>query len=294
MDLFLSEFVQQHRLPTSFSKTAEDFYIPLSEKIYAELGEKPYVLGINGAQGTGKSTLADFIGQYLSSCHNLNVVSLSIDDIYLTQAERQQLQKEVHPLLITRGVPGTHDVELGCNLIHSLKQLRKDETLAIPRFDKSIDDRMKPDCWDSCSGPVDLIILEGWCVGSTPEDRENLEAPINQLESNEDSECIWREYANRQLEEHYPKLFDMIDSLILLKAPSFESVHGWRLEQEQKLAANLGGKGSHLMDEAQVARFITHYERITRHNLKSLPEVSFAVLELGDDHQVKSLRYQST
>lgn len=292
MDSFLSEFISQHRLPASFAQTANDYYVPVSEKIYAELGDEPYVLGINGAQGTGKSTLADFIGQYLHRRHNLNVASVSIDDIYLTREERRQLQEEVHPLLITRGVPGTHDVALGCNLVRSLKQLSEGQTLTIPRFDKSIDDRMEPDCWDSCTGPVDLIILEGWCVGSMPDEADSLVSPINQLEADEDSDGVWREYVNRQLQENYPELFDMIDSLILLKAPSFEAVHGWRLEQEQKLAANLGGKGAHLMDEAQVARFITHYERITRNNLEKLPDLAHAVLELGDDHQVKSIRYQ--
>lgn len=295
MERFLSHFLQQHRLPGSFSQTATEFYIPLATWLRDKLGSKPFVLGINGTQGSGKSTLADFIKQYLENFHSLNVASLSIDDIYLTRAEREQLAEQVHPLLKTRGAPGTHDIAMGAAVIESLKKLGKGEKLPIPRFDKSSDDRFQDRFWDSCTGPVDLIIFEGWCVGSIAASPDTLIEPQNKLESEEDPDGRWRTYANQQLFQNYPKLFDMIDALVLLKAPSFECVYEWRLEQERKLADSLaavtGNDVSGIMSDEEIARFIQHYERITRNNIEQLPEHADVVLELSEDRQITAAIY---
>lgn len=285
----LDRFLREHRLPDSFGATATEHYVPIAqwlEERIAQSGASTCVLGINGAQGTGKSTLSRFLHEYLESEHGRRVAELSIDDIYLTRADRQRLSEAVHPLLATRGVPGTHDVELGLAVIDGLVSLRRGEELALPRFDKAIDDRVPGDTWPVVEGPVDLVIFEGWCVGSEAGAAAELAEPINALEETEDADGTWRRYVNAQLYSTYPALFDRIDALVFLAAPDFDAVYRWRLEQEQKLALAANARGTQIMDEAGVARFIQHYERITRRNLERLPFRADVVLTLARDHTV--------
>ena len=94
------------------------WFSPLLEK-YQTARDKPLIIGINGSQGSGKSTLADYLCTMLNERYQLRCVSLSLDDFYLTKLERQQLASQVHPLLETRGVPGTHDIPLALETIAS-------------------------------------------------------------------------------------------------------------------------------------------------------------------------------
>ncbi len=290
-------FLDRHRLPESFARTATEFYEPLGLWVEHRLldrdGREPFVLGINGAQGTGKSTLADYIREYLAVAHDRSTVILSIDDLYLTLAERQALAKDVHPLLVTRGVPGTHDVELGLSIIGSLKSLEQGQSMLVPRFDKSIDDRFAESGWTQVSDPLDLIILEGWCVGSKSVVDDELLQPINDLETDEDPSGTWRSYVNQQLTEIYPPLFEMLDALVFMSAPDFDCVLRWRTEQEGKLAAGTSGRKTAVMTDSQIERFIQHYERITRQNLASLTTRADVRLELGQSHQVLSAHYKA-
>ena len=162
------QFLTRNKLPESYLLSAEKWFSPLLEE-YQTAGEKPLIIGINGSQGSGKSTLADYLCTMLSERYALRCVSLSLDDFYLTKLERKQLATKVHPLLETRGVPGTHDIPLALETIASLVD-GSGETL-IPRFDKSRDDRMPLEQCDSISGPVDIIVFEGWCVGARGPDR---------------------------------------------------------------------------------------------------------------------------
>jgi D-glycerate 3-kinase len=290
-------FRDKHQLPESFARTETEFYEPLGRWVEQRLSERqgsePLVLGINGAQGTGKSTLADFIREFLAGVHDRRTVVLSIDDLYLTRAERQALAKDVHPLLATRGVPGTHDVELGLSVIRSLKKLEDGQSQLVPRFDKSSDDRFAESEWTRVCGPVDLIIFEGWCVGSRPATDDELLTPINDLEADEDPSRIWRTYVNRQLEDSYPPLFETLDALVFMSAPDFESVLRWRTEQEEKLAASTGGDKTQVMTNSQIERFIQHYERITKQNLASIATKADVRIELGQDHRVVSAHYKT-
>ena len=280
---------------------APKFYVPLGiwveQRLADREGSEPFVLGINGAQGTGKSTLADLICKYLAVAHDRSTVVLSIDDLYLTRAQRQALAKDVHPLLATRGVPGTHDVELGLSVIRLLKRLEQGQSVLVPRFDKSTDDRFAESEWTEVTGPVDLIIFEGWCVGSESVSDEELLTAINDLETSEDLNGTWRRYVNQQLKENYPPLFEMLDALVFLSAPDFDCVLRWRTEQEEKLAAGASARErrvmTHVMTQAQIERFIQHYERITRQNLTSLATTADVRLELGQDHQVVLVHYKS-
>ena len=292
----LDDFLDRHGLPESYAASAEGHYLPFADWLYGRIGTangNAFVLGINGAQGTGKSTCADLIKEYLATEHGLCSVVLSIDDIYLTQRERRSLAANVHPLLATRGVPGTHDVALGLRTIEQLKSLGADSTMRIPRFDKSSDDRFPESEWPLVTGPVDLVIFEGWCVASQPCDPSELEPPVNLLESTEDTDAAWRAYVNERLKAEYKMLFAMLDALLFLQAPNFEVVYQWRLQQEHKLRARRGSSAKGIMSDAEVARFIQFYERITKDNIRHLPNVADAVIELDVDHSAVATTFRA-
>ena len=292
--LNLDEFLARHRLPSSFANVVDEFYVPLARWLCArmtESGPGTFVLGINGAQGTGKTTLSNFLSEFLRHDYDMSVAELSIDDIYLTRAERTDLAEHVHPLLSTRGVPGTHDVALGRAVIDKLCALGAGETMSLPRFDKSVDDRHPTSAWPEVTGPIDLIVFEGWCVCSTAVPGGELAEPVNRLVAEEDIDGAWRSYVNDQLVTVYRELFSKIDALVFLEAPDFDAIYRWRLEQERKLSASVGGDGTHVMGEAGLKRFLQHYERITRHNLVSLRARADVVLALNEDHAVTDATY---
>jgi D-glycerate 3-kinase len=237
--------------------------------------QAPLVVGLCGAQGSGKSTLAAGLETHFSA-HGIPTAILSIDDLYRTLAEREALARDVHPLLRTRGVPGTHDVSLGLAICDGLDRR---EAAPLPRFDKARDDRAAYADWDEAQANTRLLILEGWCVGARPQGDAVLVEPVNALERAEDPDGIWRRYVNDQLAGAYQTLFDRLDLLILLAAPGFDIVQRWRTEQEQALRARTGAG----MSDDAIARFIAHYERLTRHILGEMPQRADLVIWLGED-----------
>ena len=291
-DRQISAFIAKHRLPDAFRDLIAGHYLPLASwlKNTHRPGEVLFV-GVNGAQGTGKSTLADFLRLALESGAGWRVAVLSIDDFYLTKAERQRLAEQIHPLLATRGVPGTHDMRTLASTIEQLRTLALTESLAIPRFDKAIDDRTDSDSWPILSGPIDLILLEGWCVGTTNQQDCELTQPLNSLEEQQDASGTWRHYVNTQLRQAYAELFAQLDALIFLQAPGFDAIHRWRVEQEEKLAESLSGSAVGVMSAEQILVFIQHYERLTRWNLETLPSNAEVVLELNENHGCVRSRY---
>jgi len=242
-------------------------------------GIRPLVLGICGSQGSGKSTLAAALADDLVSKGRTCAV-LSLDDFYLTQAQRKRLASEVHPLCITRGPPGTHDVQLG---IEVLDALRAGTPVRLPRFDKALDDRIDPADWPLIESHCDVIVFEGWCVGAMPQLPEALAQPVNALEQHEDPDGAWRRFVNAAVAGPYQQLFARIDRLVLLQAPRVEVVMDWRLQQEEELRARSGDKPG-VMSSAQLARFIQHYERITRHILSEMPGRADLLIRL-DEHR---------
>ncbi|ETN91533.1 nucleoside triphosphate hydrolase domain-containing protein [Gammaproteobacteria bacterium MOLA455] len=281
------QFLSRNKLPESYLLSAARWFSPLLEK-YQSAADKPLIIGINGSQGSGKSTLADYLCSMLSERYQLRCVSLSLDDFYLTKRQRQQLAKQVHPLLATRGVPGTHDIPLALETIAKLVD-GSAETL-IPRFDKSRDDRMPEAQCDRISGAVDIIVFEGWCVGAQAQSDEQLNEPVNSLESEQDADLVWRTSVNQALAGEYQVLFGLLDELIMLQAPSFESVFNWRLEQEEKLAASLGNSASDkhqgIMSATQIGEFIAHYQRITEHSLGEMPQRADHLFRLDSQRQI--------
>jgi len=281
----IEAFVSQYGLPAKFNGLIEAFYSPLAAWIMQQrVANQALLLGINGAQGTGKSTLAAFLRLALESAAGWGVAVLSIDDFYLTKQEREDLAIRVHPLLKTRGVPGTHDLKLLSACIKDLRNLAAGAEARIPRFDKSRDDRVAAGAWPAVTGPVDLIILEGWCVGSAPQQHDDLQQSINSLEEQEDASGEWRQFVNDQLAGDYAELFAQLDALVFLQAPDIDAVCRWRMEQEEKLAATTPGNGAGIMNKVQIAHFIQHYERITRANFVTVPEIADVVIELDGDH----------
>lgn len=282
------QFLTRNKLPESYLDSAEKWFSPLLEH-YKTVGDRPLVIGINGSQGSGKSTLADYLCTLLSERYALRCVSLSLDDFYLTKLERQQLAATVHPLLATRGVPSTHDIPLAMETIAKLANGSAD-TL-IPRFDKSRDDRMPEAQCERISGAVDIIVFEGWCVGAQPQTDEQLAESLNSLEAEQDADKIWRTTVNQALSGEYQELFDVLDELIMLQAPSFETVFNWRLEQEEKMRARLGdlASGEHLsgiMSASQISQFIAHYQRITEHSLGEMPQRANHLYKLDNQRQI--------
>lgn len=287
----LQQEIQHHALPVEFIDTVQQWYLPVASRLASlKTGRSDALLvSFNGSQGSGKSTITAFLRLILIHQFKLNTVEMSIDDFYLTHEERQQLANRVHPLFATRGVPGTHDVELAVHTLSCLRQCRNHNPCSLPRFDKAVDDRSPVKEWPVINKPVDIILFEGWCNHAPVQTQKQLQQPINDLERNEDADMIWREYANDSLRTYHEKLFSQADHLIFLQVPSFEMVYEWRGLQEQKLAASATTSKHGVMDEQQLRRFIQHYERITRQCLKDLPETADIVIQLDASHTIRSV-----
>jgi D-glycerate 3-kinase len=281
---WLERFIRDERLPAGFAAEIDALHAPLAARIAAVAMGPAFVVGICGPQGSGKTTTVRVLAALLEA-QGLKVAILSLDDLYLTRADRQALAREVHPLLRTRGVPGTHDIGLGLAVLDGLAG----EGATLPRFDKATDDRAPETAWPVVEGPVDIVLLEGWCVGARPEPDEALGEPVNALERDHDPHGVWRSYVNAALAGPYRALFARLDLLVLFTAPDFDTVLAWRQEQEAKLRhrlAAVGGQGAgRAMDPAEVAAFVQHYERLTGHVAREMPGRADLVVRLDSDRR---------
>lgn len=250
----------------------------LFDLVRPRLGGRPLVLGLAGAQGSGKSTLAAGLSAQLTAA-GWPTQAVSLDDLYLPHARRRALAAAVHPLLATRGVPGTHDLPL---LLDRLAQVRAGKPTRLPRFDKLADDRLPPQRWRS-TPPLACLVLEGWCIGAKPQPAALLLPPINDLEAREDADGRWRRWVNDALAGAYQRLWAHLDLLAFLSAPDWKVVPQWRMEQETRLAHATGRRG---MDQSAMARFCAHYERLTRWQLATTPAHADLTLHLDAGRQV--------
>ncbi|MBA6232633.1 MULTISPECIES: kinase [unclassified Colwellia] len=278
----LSAFIAHHKLPKEFGHTVKQYYRPLADRIYRQFKKNntPYFVGINGCQGSGKSTLTDFIAEYLIAKYQLNVVVMSLDDFYLTGDKRNKLAHDVHPLLATRGVPGTHDVVA---LEQVLDQLNTQKTdFLIPKFNKATDEPFPKEQWTVIEKNVDIILLEGWCWGVTPQTQAQLKSPINELELQHDANGQWRNYVNEQLKKAYAPLYKKMDFWLALQAPSFDCVYKWRLEQEQKLQVrNIGLVNSKVMTPEEILNFTQYFQRLSVQSCTSISQSADAIFYLN-------------
>jgi D-glycerate 3-kinase len=236
-------------------------YLALFENWLAQLpsGAMP-VFGISGAQGCGKS----YLGRALAA--HFGGACLSLDDVYLTRAERQELATRLHPMFCVRGVPTTHDLVLLQDVILQLQHAEEDSVTPLPAFDKLGDNRLPRSDWSAFIGRPRLIIVEGWCLGAMPIEDARLVIPINSLEREQDPEGVWRKAWNEVLAKEYTRFFAHFDAILHLKAPSFDVVLDWRCEQEEGLLGLLPGTlPPHR--RAELTGFIAHFERLTRQML---------------------------
>ncbi|MCU7554044.1 kinase [Alteromonas sp. ASW11-19] len=281
----INRFLEQHQLPESYADTAQQWFVPVAEAIFShhKRAGAPTFVGINGCQGSGKSTLAGFLSSWLSQQHACRVVILSLDDFYLTKSDRQALAVKVHPLLATRGVPGTHNVDLA---LSTLAKLQQPGEVPLPRFSKATDNPVPVSDWPVADAPPDIVILEGWCLGVPPQNERALDAPVNDLEAEHDPLGIWRRYVNTQLAGSYQTLFSYVNFWCMLKAPSFDNVFRWRCEQEHKLAKSGVVDSSGIMTDEQIKRFIQHYQRLTEHGFATVPERCHWAFDLDEHRQI--------
>ena len=265
------------------------FYIPIGNSIYKiyENEKITKVIGLTGGQGSGKSTISKILKIVFKEYFNLETIIFSIDDFYKTFKDRKKMSKKISPLFLTRGVPGTHETKLLYNCIKSLKK-KSFKKITIPKFDKSIDDRLPKNKWQKIKKKPNIVIFEGWCVGAKPQKNKDLLVPINTLEKDNDKKKIWRTKVNQELKNEYKKIFKLIDVSIFLKVPSFKHVYKWRLLQEKKLKA--ASRGKKIMNSKQIKRFIMYYERLTKHMLKNLSHQSDILIKIDEKHKLKSLR----
>ena len=281
----LARYYAAERLGADFTRRVPGTYLPMAAWLARRRAQRPggraLLLGLNGSQGSGKSTLAGLLCILLRAVFGLRVVALSLDDFYLTRAERHALAKTTHPLFITRGPPGTHDTTLARDTLAALSQSTS-ATVAVPRFDKATDDRAPRPAWREVTTPLDIIIFEGWCVGARPQPPRQLQNPINQLEREQDPAGVWRRTANACLADDYRALFAGIEILMMLKAPHWRQVYAWRSLQERKLRE----RAATGMDASALRRFVMHYERLTRHQLAEMPRRADALLRLDGTHQI--------
>jgi D-glycerate 3-kinase len=215
---------------------------------HARSGHVP-LIGIAGAQGSGKTTLARAAAERWGAAH------LSLDDVYLTKAERTAKGRAVHPLFAVRGPPGTHNMGLLEATVEALRAAGADSRTALPAFDKLADDRRPKAQWPLFAGRPSAVLVDGWCLGATAQAEADLAAPINALERERDGQGAWRRAVNAELGGSYADLF-----------ARFDAVLDWRCEQEAGL---MGLSPADLPPErrGELAVFIQGFERITRHML---------------------------
>ena len=269
------------------------FLIPICFWISKKASKKkPLIIGLAGGQGIGKTTITSIITIILKKYFKLNAFKISIDDFYKTRKQRTLLSKNKHPLLMTRGVPGTHDINIILNFFRKIK-VKKFKSLKLPKFNKAVDERYKQNLWYKIKSKPDVVIFEGWCVGAKSQNFRQLRKPINSLERIHDQTFKWRQYVNYQLETKYKKLFNQLDGLLYLRAKNFSLLRRWRLKQEKKLwLKSKNKKNLKIMNKDQVKNFMDTYQRITQQMFKDMPKYSSIIMNLNSSHQIKNIRYR--
>jgi D-glycerate 3-kinase len=275
-------------------KMIKSFLIPLCFWISEKVDKKrPYFVGLAGGQGTGKTTISSLMRIILIKYFKLKVFRISIDDFYKTRKERISLSKRIHPMLLTRGVPGTHDINMMLSFFKKVKN-KKFKRLKLPTFNKAIDDRSNKKSWYELNEKPDVVIFEGWCVGAKSETNNTLKKTINSMEKTKDQKKIWRKYVNYQLKSKYKNLYSQLNCLIYLKAKNFNLLQKWRLKQERKLWIKSKMKSnSKIMSKGDVINFMQTYQRITQNMFRYMPKYASIIFNLNSNHQIKSAVYKS-
>jgi len=274
-------------------KRLKKIYIPISfwiENKYKKKGET-LILGFSGGQGSGKTTVTGILKIILKKFFKRRIHVSSIDNFYKTLEDRNKISNKIHPLLKTRGVPGTHDINLVKNFFNIIRK-KKFKKIKLPKFEKAMDNRLEKKYWFNIKQKPEIVILEGWCVGARPQSNSLIKRPINILEKYEDKNLKWRQYVNEKIKKEYKKLFVMIDHLIFMKIPNFKVVFKWRLLQEKKLKKNSYSKKK-IMSYNEIKRFIMFYERITLQMMKDLSKSASVLMLLKKNHDIRKIVFRS-
>ena len=283
MQIEINTFIQQNfkKLTNkNFSKRyISQFIIPIINKINNSKNNK---FIIAGSQGAGKSTLAKIFKLVLENVYKKKVMLLSIDDYYLSKNKRMKLSKKIHPLLITRGVPGTHDI---VSLKNDIINFQKNNfPITTPRFNKLKDDiSIKKKIIKN----AEILLLEGWCCGSPSVNKEYLFQNINHLETILDKNKKWRQYYNSQLKKDYKKVFSLFDQQIYIQPPSFNYILKWRYAQEKNNA--LRSRNSDFMNKSDLQNFIQHYEKLTKWMIKTMPAKADILIKIDSNQKIKKV-----
>ena len=274
-------------------KMVKSFLIPICFWISKKVNKnKVLIIGLAGGQGSGKTTISSILTLILKKYFKLNVCKVSIDDFYKTRKDRKLLSKTRHDLLMTRGVPGTHDINLILNFFKKIK-VKNFKTLQIPTFNKAIDDRCPKALWQKIKSKPDVVIFEGWCVGAKAQTNSQLKKPINSLEKFYDQDVKWRSYVNNQLKTKYKTLFKHLDGLLYLKAKNFNLLKKWRLKQERKLwVQKKNKKNLKIMSSEDVINFMQTYQRITQQMFKDALKSSSIIMNLNSNHQIQTIKFK--
>ena len=275
------------------NKMIKSFLIPVSFWIAKKVNKKePLMIGLAGGQGSGKTTISSILTLILQKYFKLKVFKVSIDDFYKTRKDRKLLSKNKHSLLMTRGVPGTHDVDLMLKFFKNVKS-KNFKNLTVPKFNKAIDDRCKKNLWYKIKSKPDVVIFEGWCVGARAQTNKQLKKPINSLEKVHDESIKWRSHVNNQLKTKYKTLFKQLDGLIYLKAKNFNLLRNWRLKQERKLWVQTKNKKNlKIMSNGDIINFMQTYQRITQQMFKDAIKSSSIIMNLNNNHQIQNIKFK--
>ena len=268
------------------------FLIPICFWISKKAKKKsPLIVGLAGGQGSGKTTISSILSLILKKYFKLKVFKISIDDFYKTKKQREILSKDKHSLLLTRGVPGTHDIKIMLDFFRKIKT-KNFKSLKLPKFNKANDDRYKKKHWYKLKSRPDVVIFEGWCVGAKPQSLRLLKKPINALEKAYDKNLKWRRFVNLQLKTNYKKLYSQLDSLLYLKVKNFNLLKKWRIKQEEKLWLKAKSrKNLKIMNKKEVINFMQTYQRITEQMFKDAPKYSSIIMNLNKNHQIHKIKF---
>ena len=262
--------------------TNQDLDIEYIEKNYLKilfkLKSKNKIM-IAGSQGSGKSSLSKLIKLYLEKFCYKSVVIISMDDFYLSKNQRTQLSKNIHPLFLTRGVPGTHDLEL---MNKKIKQIFKKEfPIYLPIFDKVSDSRKRT---YKRVFKADVVIFEGWCAGARPVHLNYLHENFNNLEKYKDKNFIWRNSYNKYLNE-YQKLFSQFNFFIYFQFNQWDHVLNWKYKQELELR----DKKKDLGLKKYLREFIQYYEKVSKWMHLKVPKYCNILIKLDAHQKIKSI-----
>lgn len=267
------------RLPAKQSKNLAKTALALCKQLHASQAKS---IALAGPPGSGKSTLARLVDHILNES-GVSCVTLSLDDYYFDLHDRQKLAKNTHHLLTQRGPPGTHD---WAKLMHDFDHLNGHSKagIALPAFNKSTDDRRPETEWRFIDFKPSVIMVEGWCLGTPPQQPKALNMPANNMEQEHDPHGNWRHYVNMNLSTYHQDLRSRMDQFWCLRVPNWDCVIDWRWQQELELPR------AHLESREEVAGFLSSFERLVDHMQETCIEWADTLIQADQSHFLERIK----